>query len=262
MRLQILSPKNVASAVFCARGEFGPQMHRQQQAWLEEGVLRGQVAQTDGGQTAGFILYYPIEKAPLEMVGEGFYAMQCLYVDPAQAGQGVGQGLIQAALADAKANGATGLAAEGFQLPPEETAGFDFMPKGFFVAQGFQEVVTRGSGSLLFLPVLSGAPPPDYLTPRFEPEVARHRLRVDLFLNGRCFAELENCAALRRAADSLGPRVALFEHDQNRREAVLEMGLAVGVMIDGELIPPGPPLSEEAARAELLRRLTQKGIAV
>ncbi len=72
MRIEQLSVENLREGVFCAKGKpHGEDMYRQLEAWLDGAMLRGQVARTDDGQPAGFVLYYPIEQAPLDVEGSG-----------------------------------------------------------------------------------------------------------------------------------------------------------------------------------------------
>ena len=258
MRTEALSRQNLRPGVFCASGEPGERMLRRLDEWLGQGILRGQVAFSDEGETIGFILYYPIERAPLEVAGESFYTIQCLFVAPPHMGKGVGQALIEASAADAQEQGASGLAAEGFSFPPDE-GGFEFMPKGFFLDVGFEEVASQGPASLLFRALRPGATPPSYLQPSFTPPKGADRLRIDMFNCERCWVSIANCDIVRRQAQSYGDRVEVHEHDQNTREAVLEKGYVVGIWLDGELVFFGPPITEEQAREELERRLKERG---
>lgn len=257
MRIEPLTSDNVRGGVFCARGEAGDKMLDQHILWIRDGVLRGQVAFSDDGQPIGFILYYPIASAPLEMEGEGFYAMQCLYVRPDQGGQGVGRDLIEAAARDARAHNASGLAVEGFSFPMEESA-FEFMPKSFFLAMGFQEAATQGPGTLLFLSVRADAQPPRYLAASFQLPPGADRLRIDLLNCHRCFVGIRNNDVVRRVAEEYGALVELVEHDQNQRQAVLEKGMAVGIFIEGETAFFGGPITKEQVRQEIEGRLAQR----
>lgn len=257
MRLEALSSRNLRQGVFCARGEAGQRMLDRLEEWLGKGMLRGQVAFSDQGEAIGFILYYPIETAPMEVAGENFYAIQCLYVRPDQGKKGIGQMLVEAAVKDAQAQGVGGLGVEGFSFPAQ--GGFEFMPKAFFLDVGFKEVASRGPASLLFRAVRPGARPPSYLKESFQPPRGAKRLRLDLLNCERCWVSISNSDIVRRLARSHGDRVEVHEHDQNTRPAVLEKGLAVGIFLDGENVFFGPPITEEQAKVELERRLKERG---
>lgn len=256
MRLEALSSRNLRQGVFCARGEAGQTMLDRLEEWLKEGILRGQVAFSDQGEAIGFILYYPIETAPMDVAGENFYAIQCVYVRPDQGKKGIGQKLVEAAVKDAQAQAVGGLAVEGFSFPSQ--GGFEFMPKAFFLDVGFKKVASRGPASLLFRAVRPGAKPPSYLKGAFQPPRGAKRLRLDLLNCERCWVGISNSDIVRRLARSYGDRVEVHEHDQNTRPAVLEKGLAVGIFLDGENVFLGPPITEEQAKTELERRLKER----
>jgi len=256
MRLEALSPQNLRQGVFCARGEAGQRMLNRLEEWLKKGILRGQVAFSDQGEAVGFILYYPIETAPMEMAGENIYAIQCVYVRPDQGKKGLGQKLVEAALKDARAHGVGGLAVEGFSFPAQ--GGFEFMPKAFFLDVGFTEIASRGPASLLFRAVRGRARRPSHLKASFQPPRGAKRLRIDLLNCERCWVGISNCDIVRRLAESYGDRVEVHEHDQNTRTAVLRRGMAVGIFLDGENVFFGPPITEEQAKEELERRLKER----
>lgn len=262
MSVESITRANLRQAVFCAYeptiyGDAGERMLRRLKEWLERGVLRGQVAWAQEGEPSGFVLYYPIETAPIEMGGEGFYALQCLFVKPGGWRQGVGRALVEAAVRDAREQGASGLAAEGFDFPPDEQ-GFEFMPKSFFLKMGFQEVAPGGLGTLLFLPLRPEAKAPSYLEASFTPPAGGDRLRIDLLNCESCHVNVANCEIVKQVARDYSDRVEIHEHDQNSRQAVLEKGMSIGILMDGELAFYGPPITEEQAREELERRLAQR----
>lgn len=262
MSVESLTRANLRQAVFCARspivhGDAGERMLRRLEEGLGRGTLRGQVAWAQEGEPSGFVLYYPIEAAPIEMGGEGFYAIQCLFVQPGGWRQGVGRTLVEAAIGDAQEQGASGLAVEAFSFPPDEE-GFEFMPQNFFLKMGFQEVASRGPGALLFLPLRPEAKAPCYLEASFSPPSGGDRLRIDLLNCERCCVSVANCEMVKQVAEDYSDRVEIREHDQNSRQAVLEKGMAIGIFMDGELAFYGPPITEEQAREELERRLVQR----
>ncbi|MFQ5925683.1 MAG: GNAT family N-acetyltransferase [Dehalococcoidia bacterium] len=262
MPVESLTRANLRQAIFCVHspfvhGDAGERMLRRLEEWLGRGTLRGQVAWTQEGEPSGFVLYYPIEAAPMEMGGEGFYAIQCLFVQPGGWGQGVGRALVEAAIRDAQKQGASGLAVEGFSFPPDEE-GFEFMPQNFFRKMGFREVASGGPAALLFLPLGPEAKAPSYLEASFTPPAGGDRLRIDLLNCERCCVSVSNCEAVKQVAGDYSDRVEIHEHDQNSRQAVLEKGMAIGIFMDGELAFYGPPITEEQAREEMERRLTQR----
>lgn len=259
MRVESLSAGNLRRAVFCAQGEAGERMLLRLEKWLQDGVLRGQVVWSDEGEVNGFVLYYPIATSPMEMEGEDFYAIQCLFVQPGRGRQGIGRALIEAAAQDARERRVNGLAVEGMSFPPDES-GFEFMPKAFFMEMGFEEVASQGPGSLLFLPLRAGATPPSYPKGAFLPPSGTDKLRIDLLNCDRCWVGIANCDIVRGVAQEHADQVEVHEHDQNSRDAVLEKGMAIGIFLDGQLAFFGPPITEEQAKEEIERRLAQRSV--
>src|SRR5690349_7281205 len=100
--IEPLSTENLRDGIFCPHGEpTGESMYEQLDAWLSGEMLRGQVARNELDGFDGFILYYPVEAAPIEVLGEGFYVIQCVFVRPEAVGMGVGSMLVDAAIQDA-----------------------------------------------------------------------------------------------------------------------------------------------------------------
>ena len=142
-------------------------MYAQLEAWLEGDVLRGQIAREDDGLVSGFVLYYPIERAPLDVTGEGLYMVQCVTVKPEFRGRGVGRALVESALSDARANGASGLAVEAFR--GERRGEWEYMPSTFFDHMGLAPGPSRGSATLYYKRFGKSKSAPAYLDPKFSP---------------------------------------------------------------------------------------------
>lgn len=234
MRIEPLSTANLREGIFCGgKNPNGELMFSQMEAWLQGDMLRGQVAYTDSGDVAGFVLYYPIERAPLEFEGEGFYMVQCLLVKPAFELQGFGSGLIAAAMRDASEYGAVGLAAQGFS--PEAGDVYGPVPGSFFERMGMHVVESRGHSSLYFSRIKPGGRQPAFMNTQFKPPAAKDRLRVDILDCRNCYSAVRNVQVAKKVLDDLGDAVEVHVHDQNSRSAVVDKGMATGVFIDGNL---------------------------
>jgi len=245
MKIEQLCVDNLREGVFCGQGQqHGPEVYDQLEAWLQGDLLRGQVAKDDEGRVAGFTLYYPIEEAPLDVTGEGLYMVQCLFVKPEYQDRGIGRALLESAMADARNQGAAGLAVEAYH--GVKRAGFDYMPSTFFQHLGMKPGESRGSATLFLSMLDSNGRPPKYLQRSFEPPGDGPRLRIDILDCRRCYVRATNTAvvkAVAEAVESIDAEVVV--HDQNSREAILDKGMSSGVFIDGKLTFFQGPISEQ-----------------
>lgn len=244
MRIEALSLDNLRSGIFCAQGKpHGEEMYDRLGAWLSGDMLRGRIARTDDGDSAGFVLYYPIEHAPLDIIGEGLYVVQCVHVKAQYRLSGIGRALIESALSDARANGATGMAVEGFRPQP---GGFPYLPGSFFEHIGLSEGESRGLATLYYVSFDSGSTTPGYMEPGSPPPSERYRVRIDIFDCRRCHVEMTNRSVVEAVADSLGgDRVNVVVHDQTSREAILDKGMSSGMFVDGRLTFFQGPITED-----------------
>jgi len=246
VRIDKLDTSNLRDGVFCAHGKTRPDaMYDQMEAWLDGNLLRGQIARADDGEIAGFVLYYPIEHAPLDIDGKGLYLIQCIFVKPKYQKSGIGRSLFQASIADAQANGATGLAVEGFS--EREKDGFEYKPGAFFAHMGMTPSDTRGQGMLYYVGFKEEVEPPHYLEPNFKPRpTATPKIKVDILDCRRCYTFVNNRNLVKAVLEQAGREKFEVEvHDQNHREAIVDKGMSTGVFIDGKLTFFEGPISED-----------------
>ena len=248
MKIERLRLDNLREGVFCARGKaHGEEMYQQLEAWLEGDKLKGRIARDDNGDVAGFILYYPIEEAPLDVEGEGLYMVQCLFVKPEFQNRGAGRGLIESALADARESGASGLGVEGFEQ--QDVEGHQYMPGTFFEDLGMTPGESRGPGTLYYARLGETGKPPRYLQPRLSVPKNQAKVRIDILDCRRCYVGVSNRelvkSVMEQVADQYGEHLELVVHDQNTRHAVVDKGMSSGVFVDGKLTFFRGPVSEE-----------------
>jgi GNAT superfamily N-acetyltransferase len=258
MKMERLSQSNLRQAIYCCqeRGAAGEQQLQAFGQWIDEGRLYGQVAR-EGPLVAGFVIYFPIERAPVEIEGQDLLAIQCMWVRPEMRGRGVGRGLIDQVCDDARRAGRKGIAMEGFTFPAE-SASAAFMPRDYFVSLGFRQLDHHWNNALLFLPLAEGAEPPAYSTNVFAPPAGRERLRIDMLNCDKCVAGLLNTELVCRLLPLYADRVEVFEYDQNLRENVLLRGRHFGIFFDGQLELHGGPTTEEKVRGIFERHLAER----
>ncbi len=248
MKIERLNVDNLREGVFCHTGKpHGEEVYEQLEAWLKGDKLRGRVARDDDGQVTGFILYYPIDDAPMDVEGEGFYVVQCVFVRAEYRNTGVGRALIESALNDARESGASGLAVEGFRPHPDERQ--KHLPGAFLEHLGMTGGESRGPGTLYYIGLDESGEAPRYLKRRFTPEKNRAKVRIDILDCRRCHIGLGNRevvkSVMEQAAATQGEDLELVVHDQNTRDAIVDKGMSSGVFVDGKLTFFSGPVSEE-----------------
>jgi len=160
VQIERLSVDNLRTGVFCGSGKpHGNEMYDQLEAWLTGDRLRGQIALDDSRQVAGFILYYPIEQAPMDVDGKALYMVQCIFVKPEYCNHGIGRALVESAIADAREHGASGIAVEGFKSQD----GTERAADTFFQHLGLEPADTRGATTLFYTSSEGHVPAPKYL---------------------------------------------------------------------------------------------------
>jgi GNAT superfamily N-acetyltransferase len=243
MRIERLSTENLKEGVFCVSGQPGSdEWYEQLDAWLDGNVLRGRFARADDGTVMGFVLYLDLEKAPVEILGEGYYMMQCLFVRPDYQLQGVGKALIESALTDARACGAAGFVCEGWRPAPNGPR--EFLPETFFQHRAMPGGESRGPATLYYTMFDPNAPQPRYAPISFKPPQGT-KIRVDILDCRRCYHNLHNRSLIDSVMSQIETQdVSVHVHDQTTREAVLDKGMSSGVLVDGKLTYFQGPMSE------------------
>ena len=244
MKIERLSTDNLREGIFCPNNKnISDDVHDEFSAWIEGNQLRGQIARDDDGEVVGYVLYYPIEYAPIPVAGEGLYMVQCLLIKPGYENRGIGRALIESALDDAKNNDALGLAVEGFKY--DEGNDNDRMPASFFEHIGMQPGESRETGTIYYLAFNQKMQPPQYTDCSFTPLPGHTRVRIDILDCRKCFTSIANHETVIAAIERTNADVEVHVHDQSSREAVLDKGMSSGIFIDGKLTFFRGPIEEE-----------------
>lgn len=262
MNIERLSTENLREGVFCVSGQPGTDgWYKQLDAWLDGSVLRGLFARADDNTVMGFVLYLDLEKAPVEVVAEGYYMLQCLFVRPEYQLQGVAKALIESALTDIRACGAVGMVCEGWR--PSLEGPKEFLPATFFEHQEMSESESRGPATLYYHAFDPEAPEPRYAPLNFKPGLGA-KIRVDILDCRRCYHNFHNRSLIDSVLAQIDTQdVSIHVHDQTTREAVLDKGMSSGVFVDGKLTYFQGPMSEEdvlyALEAAIEARRQERG---
>jgi hypothetical protein len=244
MQIEQLRMDNLREGIHCGEAmPFADEWYGLLEAWLDGGALRGQIARTEDGEAIGFVLYYPIEKVPMEIDGDGLYMVQCLQVKPPHDKGTVARMLIDSAIADARVSGASGIVTEGLT---KRDPIHDHVAATLLESLGLTRGESRGFATIYYLVFDAGTEEPRYMPASFVPPQGRSKLRVDIMVCSLCYVGIHNRETVMRAVErSASDRVEVVVHDQNTREAVLDKGYSSGVFIEGRLTYFRGPVTED-----------------
>jgi GNAT superfamily N-acetyltransferase len=214
--------------------------------------LRVKLALDDGGTAGGMIQYLPIEQSPAD--GAGLYFILCVWVHGHKQGRGnfqkkgMGTALLAAAEADARAQGAKGMAAWGVSLP-------FWMRASWFRKHGYKKADKNGMMALMWKPFSADARPPAWIKAKKKPQAEAGKVVVTGLLNGWCPAMAMVHERARRAAAELGGKVEFREVRTDERSVFQEWGMTDALFIDGKEVRNGPPPKYEKIKKKIARRL-------
>jgi len=244
MKLERLNTSNLRDGVFCAvDGKHSDEAYDQVQAWLEGDQLKGQIARDEDGTVAGFVIYYPIQRGPVDTHGVSVYMVQCLVVKPEYEGQSVGRMLIETALSDAREHGAPKLAIEGLQL---ERSSRDFLPEVFLQHNPSADGSSRGPGTLFYVAATENLKSSPYLHEYIQLPQEQAVVRVDVLDCRKCYVangtgETVESAVGRAAAEEIvDPK-----KDSIQIQAAPDNKMSNGIFVDGKLTFFRGPVSED-----------------
>ena len=219
--------------------------YRRRADYLRKMLPKGARAQVAYGQgkPMGFVEYYPIEVANLEVDGRDVMAIWCINVREEERGQGIGSRLIQACLEDARQLGRKGVVVTCWDP--------FWMPKAVFERHGFAEVGPAGPNGLVLFKAFDQAEAPRWIgrKPAFHP--VKGGLRLDVYHTDRCPIHWRNTQLVREIAKELGPTIEVHEHSTDDRAEMRKHGTAYSIYLNGRLIAAGPLADAAVIRGKL-----------
>ena len=186
-----LTPENLAQETLCCivRTRTKHPGVEAKRAWLAERLPEGHVFCKLSGNGCAFLEYAPLETAWVPVLGENYLYLYCLWVQGAPKGQGYGRALMEHCIADAKAQGRSGVCMLGAKKQKAWLSDQTFARKF-----SFEPVDTAGEYELLALRFDDSAPP------RFTPGARRQTTGEDglvIYFSDQCPFILQRVEKLR-----------------------------------------------------------------
>jgi len=259
IEIRDLTEKNVEDiATFCCLeetiNEFLLQGEKRKKKLLLEKLKMGARAKIayKENKPVGFIEYYPIEEAPLNVDGKDIMIIPCMNVKVSERKKGIGDRLICECIEDTKKMGMKGLAVQA-------SIWEEFMPKDFFEKYGFTDVTKRDSINI-YLKRFENVENPHRLTLKHKQQEVKGKLVIDIFHNDQCPFDWQNSERVKKIAKEFTNQVIINNFNTNKRENVLKYGTLGTIIVNNEHLIVGMPLDEETIRKKFQERLNDKKI--
>ena len=135
--------------------------------WLSQRLNEGHVFRKLDAKATVFIEYAPLEKAWVPIVADNYYYIYCLWVLGAEKGKGYGKSLLEYCIADAKAQGKSGICMLGAVKQKSWLSDQNFVKK-----YGFEVVDISENGYELLALSFDGN------TPQFAPNAKKMKIET------------------------------------------------------------------------------------
>ncbi|MFO7918504.1 MAG: GNAT family N-acetyltransferase [Anaerolineae bacterium] len=222
--------------------------------WLRRQRERGLCVKVAlvNGEHAGFLYVMPIETAPWGPAGRALMSIQCLFVQEAMAGQGVGRALLKAAEREAHVQERHGVVVTGFYHD------FWFMPAPFFKKCGFTVAARRDNVAILWKPFSLSAEPPNFMNRNYEFVSVPDKVVIDLFWSRSCLTIDTEAQRVREVAEEFGEAVVLRPYCVDDPDVRDRYGIYRGIFIEGEEIGWGYEAPKEGLREAIRAAMAAK----
>jgi GNAT superfamily N-acetyltransferase len=195
----------------CAQDDTSPETQQAAELrgdWMRKMLTRGglnaQVALA-GDEPVGFLFLVPVERTAWYVDGRELFTIQCMNIEDAYRGQGIGERLLAAAEERVRAH-SRGMAVIAYD--PSDW----FMPASFFRDQGYREVERRGTSVLMFKPFEEHVPAPSFIAREYRPpRLIPGKVIVEAFWSPQCLTTALEILHVREVCAEFGDDVILRE---------------------------------------------------
>ncbi len=186
-----LTPENLADEHLCCiiRSKKPHPGVEAKRRWLAERLREGHVFRKLDRKATVFVEYAPLETAWVPITGDNYLYLYCLWVNGGEKGKGYGKALMEYCLADARAQGKSGICMLGAARQKAWLSDQSFARRF-----GFETVDTTENGYELLAHSLDGT------TPRFTPNAKRMEIasgELTVYYDFQCPFVYQNVERLR-----------------------------------------------------------------
>ena len=186
-----LTPENLADEHLCCiiRSKKPHPGVEAKRRWLAERLREGHVFRKLDRKATVFVEYAPLETAWVPITGDNYLYLYCLWVNGGEKGKGYGKALMEYCLADARAQGKSGVCMLGAARQKAWLSDQSFARRF-----GFETVDTTENGYELLALSLDGT------TPRFTPNARRMEIasgELSVYYDFQCPFVYQNVERLR-----------------------------------------------------------------
>ena len=186
-----LTPENLADEHLCCiiRSKKPHPGVEAKRRWLAERLREGHVFRKLDRKATVFVEYAPLETAWVPITGDNYLYLYCLWVNGGEKGKGYGKALMEYCLADARAQGKSGVCMLGAARQKAWLSDQSFARRF-----GFETVDTTENGYELLALSLDGT------TPRFTPNARRMEIasgELTVYYDFQCPFVYQNVERLR-----------------------------------------------------------------
>ncbi|HKL99715.1 MAG TPA: GNAT family N-acetyltransferase [Mobilitalea sp.] len=160
-----LDCEHLCCAIADKKHQYGVEVKK---AWLKERIKEGHVFRKLNQKGKVFIEYAPLDKAWVPVTGDNYIYIYCLWVSGSFKGKGYGKELIEYCIADAKAQGKSGVCVISSKKKKPFLSDMKFMERF-----GFETVDMIGDEYVLMAKSFDGT------TPRFGDEVNKQKINKE-----------------------------------------------------------------------------------
>lgn len=182
--------------------------------WLAERIKEGHVFRKLNVKAPVFIEYAPLEKAWVPITGKNFLYIYCLWIDGKDyRGKGYGKALMEYCIADAKANGKSGICLLGSERQKHWLTSQSFAQKF-----GFEVVDSTPSGYELFALSFDGT------KPKFIPNAKEEKIdsqNLTVYYDMQCPFILQNIEIIQNYCKEKNVQLSLNKVDSLEKAKAL-----------------------------------------
>lgn len=202
-----LTPENLAGEHLCCiiRSKKPHPGVEAKRRWLEDRLREGHVFRKLNVKGCVFIEYAPLETAWVPVTGENYFYIYCLWVTGSPRGNGYGRALMESCIANAKAQGRSGVCMLGAQKQKAWLSDQSFAKKF-----GFETVDTTPSGYELLALSFDGS------RPAFAPDAKREAIEdrtLTVYYDAQCPYIPQRVELLRQYCGEQGIPVSFVQVD-------------------------------------------------